>query len=797
MAVSALALGMIVYLLDRDPQRVYLLRDYIRSPLITSPILGGIGAFLPTLTHVVAFILLSAAVLSTNKRGTLFICLGWFSLDVAAELAQHPSIAPYVIAAVPAWLSRMPVLANTADYFRRGTFDPRDVLSILGGTIAAWLFVTWMAQKGSSLVAKARSNHFMKYGRAWAGVAVIILGIATIIGSGGGGGTATPIPQDSSGDPENYFPTLTVGNTWLFRGTVLTNGTGTTPFSNKITITGTKVVQGAMTSIWHESNPLNYGTPVESYISKSLTGITYWGDNDPADTLTRQFTPYKEISFPLQVSTFEQINKTGLDYGEDLDGDGINETFDVYSQVRVISFQTFTAFVGTFDNTVEIETDSTITLYFSQINLELIFSGKETGWYAPHGGPVKRVDDLTNYDGTTETTTEEIVGYSVEGQKKGIVKEFAVTSNQANEPGRAALGFDGSNYFCVSCRDIGTSPGVFGVTVSSNGEPASTFSIAQFSPSAGCLSVSPAVAFDGSNYLVVFARDGQIYGTRVSPEGTVLDGTNGFVISTGIPNQITNWGPAVAYDGTNYLVVWGKFTADYDIYGARVTPGGQVLNEFVVFSAPGEQVFPSIAFDGTNYLVVWRDTRDGSGPSDSTDIYGTRVTPGAMVLDPAGIAISTAPKSQGDPRVIYDGTNYFAVWADQRLSGTYMNNDIFGARVSRDGVLLDGPSNTGGIAINTATYNNTYFDVAFDGQNYLVVWGTWNYSNNPPAGIFGAKVSKDGTLLYPSSSSDGIPLSGLPPDNIQYQYPSILFNGENMLLTYPGGPNINGMLIYP
>jgi hypothetical protein len=167
------------------------------------------------------------------------------------------------------------------------------------------------------------------------------------------------------------------------------------------------------------------------------------------------------------------------------------------------------------------------------------------------------------------------------------------------------------------------------------------------------------------------------------------------------------------------------------------------------------------------------------------------------VLDTTGIAISTAPKCQGDPRIIFDGTNYFVVWSDQRLSGTYLNNDIYGARVSKDGVLLDGPSDTGGIAINTASYNNTYFDVAFDGQNYFVVWGSWNYSNNPPAGIFGAKVSKDGALVYPSSLSDGIPLSGLPPNAVLYQHPSILFNGENMLLTYAGGANINGLLIYP
>lgn len=614
-------------------------------------------------------------------------------------------------------------------------------------------------------------------------------------GGGGGGGAAALIDQDSSGDPQNYFPTLTVGNTWIFRGIVTTNSTGKTYFSNKITITGTQAVQGEMTSIWHETNPLNYGTATDDYISKGPTGITYWGNNDTTDFITPRLIPYKEIAFPLEIGTFEQINKTGLDYGEDLDGDNINETFDVYSRVSVNSFETVTVFVGTLDNTAQIEIDTAITLHFSSDHSELTDMDKETDWYAPHVGLIKRVDDFTDNFGTIETT-EEIVGYSVEGQKKGITKEFALAPGQANEPGYAPMGFDGTNYLYVACRDIGPSPGIFGVILSPQGEPLNTFPIAQFTLQAGCLSYTPSLAFDGSNYLVAYPRDGLIYGTIIKPDGTVLDGASSFAISTGSV-QITNYGPAVAFDGTNYLVVWQKFAGGYDIYGAQVTPDGTVLNEFVVFSATGEQVFPSIAFDGTNYLVVWRDTRDGSGPRDSTDIYGTRVTPAGVVLDPMGIAISTAPKSQGDPRLIFDGTNYFVVWVDQRLSGTYWNNDIYGARVSKDGVLLDGPSDTGGIAINTADYNNIYFDVASDGQNEFVVWGSDQYSNTPPAGIFGAKVSKDGVLVYPSSLSDGIPLSGLPPYAVLYEHPSLLFNGENMLLTYAGGPNINGMLIYP
>ncbi len=319
--------------------------------------------------------------------------------------------------------------------------------------------------------------------------------------------------------------------------------------------------------------------------------------------------------------------------------------------------------------------------------------------------------------------------------------EGILISIAAYGQGHSLVAFDGTNYLVVwADRRNGSDPDIYGCRVSSSGTILDPAGIAI--SKAGGDQTHPWVAFDGTNYLVVWVdnRSGSadIYGCRVSQSGIVLD-PDGIAISTGGDDQES---PSVAFDGTNYLVVWRAWIDPWecDIYGARVSPGGTVLDPegIAISTATDLQGAPSVAFDGTDYLVVWEDFRSFF----SFDIYGCRVNPSGTVLDQAGIAISTAPYNQRQPTVAFDGVNYLVVWQDERngdISGS--DCDIYGARVTPSGTVLD----SSGLVISTATDWQVDPAITFDGTNYLVVWEEWHLDR--PSEIYGCRMNPSGEVI--------------------------------------------------
>ena len=103
----------------------------------------------------------------------------------------------------------------------------------------------------------------------------------------------------------------------------------------------------------------------------------------------------------------------------------------------------------------------------------------------------------------------------------------------------------------------------------------------------------------------------------------------------------TNPSP-VAFDGTNYLIVWNDRSdcseyPQWDILGQRVDrKGNPVGNKFQVNDSQKTRraAIPFLAFDGTNFLVTWIDGRNDTDrdgicdPDEGTcyDVYGQYIS---------------------------------------------------------------------------------------------------------------------------------------------------------------------------
>ncbi|MBV9952495.1 MAG: hypothetical protein JO291_11130 [Acidimicrobiia bacterium] len=252
--------------------------------------------------------------------------------------------------------------------------------------------------------------------------------------------------------------------------------------------------------------------------------------------------------------------------------------------------------------------------------------------------------------------------------------------------------------------------------------------------------VAPSVAWSGNESLVVWEdyRNGNadIYATRIDGSGRVLD-AGGFPVSRA-PGPQTN--PSVAWNGSTFLVAWtDQRSGAPHIYATRVAENKAVSNPngVAVSSATGEQSLPAVAASGSQFLVVWQDLRN-----TNVNIYATRVSATGSVANRSGVAISRAPNKQQRPVVAGSPSGWLVTWDDGRSGGL----DIFSTRVSTTGAVLD-PS---GVAVTTAAGEQSSPAVAWNGTNYIVVWS--DYRSGTSLDVYASRVSpSSGAVLNPSA----------------------------------------------
>ncbi len=154
--------------------------------------------------------------------------------------------------------------------------------------------------------------------------------------------------------------------------------------------------------------------------------------------------------------------------------------------------------------------------------------------------------------------------------------------------------------------------------------------------------------------------------------------------------------PAAAFGNNVFLVAWqsgrmgeGDMTKGLlpiaDLAACRVDKSGKPLDEkpFIICGAKDLQEQPQIASGQGIFLVVWQDLRN----EKDWDVYAARVSPDGKVLDPDGILVAGGAHNQALPRLAWDGKAFWVVWQDFRSGGYY---EVYGGRVSAEGKALDG-----------------------------------------------------------------------------------------------------------
>ncbi len=279
----------------------------------------------------------------------------------------------------------------------------------------------------------------------------------------------------------------------------------------------------------------------------------------------------------------------------------------------------------------------------------------------------------------------------------------------------------------------------------------------------GNVQLEPAVAWNGSVYLVVwteitpFVEGSSIYGARVSRTGTVLD-PGGILLSP--TEALSNRNPRVAAGNGRFLVVWEEDRSPTDIRGALVDGAGTVLKQWFVSIGEDYQLTPDVAWNGTQFFVVWSDQVDG----EPFDIYGTRVRWSGWTLDGCnsdvcdefshGLPVNaSAPGDQYQPAIaaITSGPNAGLLQVTWTDQVDPADHELRGGRLTNDGVSLDGT----GFLVSGAAGTQSYPALATNGGTMLGAW--MDERRGPSSDVFGARLRP---TLAPGTTPAPLPSQG-------------------------------------
>jgi MYXO-CTERM domain-containing protein len=308
----------------------------------------------------------------------------------------------------------------------------------------------------------------------------------------------------------------------------------------------------------------------------------------------------------------------------------------------------------------------------------------------------------------------------------------------------------------------------------------------------------PSIVWDGTSFVLAWYTPTTPYNIeakRVTRDGVAVD-ANPFVVSNAANSRVR---PRVATSASNTIAVWydnrDSAVSDYDIYAGRIAKATtQTALDPVagirVSASSNAQTAPALAWDGTNYFVVWLDTKN-----NERALYGLRLGPDGKPLAQPATPVRITPTGvtvQGVHHVAYGAGYYVVLWTrDYRTLST--------TRITAAGVV-DAQIADIYQGLNEQIYTS---DIASDGTGFLAVFHRYDFQTGIEA-IAGLRLAPNGLPLAPDAGApdasyvdagadagpgarpiDGALLAISPATpNKRRVTPSIAFDGTNYLVTW-------------
>ncbi|MCD6417844.1 T9SS type A sorting domain-containing protein [bacterium] len=261
---------------------------------------------------------------------------------------------------------------------------------------------------------------------------------------------------------------------------------------------------------------------------------------------------------------------------------------------------------------------------------------------------------------------------------------------------------------------------------------------------------APEIAASNTNFLYVWmVRSGMYFETKY----LVLDSTGSAVGAIQSLSGAGSKSPAVAFNGEEFLVVWeDSLDAGPGIYGQYFDSTGHPMGDVFMLVDDADASTPAIcgisSGDGEvvpRFAIAWQHY----DPSTNSDIYAA-IIDHLSTSEVTGIVVSNADGVQSNPAIGFHDYGFLVAWEDQ---STGLMNDIYGRFLS-----ISGAPSGGTFSICSATLSQQLPRVAYlrDAEKYLCVWVDMRG---------GAYSDIYGTLIEPPAPSEGPAVfSAYPPE---------------------------------